>query len=464
MSLLNTEACPLRVAVVGAGPSGFYAVDHLFKSSNFVSVDLFDALPTPYGLLRGGVAPDHQKMKSVAKYYERVATKNAQIFNFFGNIEVGKDITVDELKSFYDAIIFSYGSSGDRLTGLPGENLQNIHSAREFVAWYNGHPDFVDLSFDLSCENVVVIGQGNVAIDVARILAKTPDELKETDIPEPVLDTLAQSQVRNIFLLGRRSPVQVAFTELEIKELGQLADCAVNVDPADLVLTASNESELRSEKNIKSQKNFAVLEELSKRSFAGKSKTIHLKFFHNPVSFSGTSTVSAIRCEKVKLEGEPFRQHIVKTGEAVDVNGGLVFRSIGYKGLEMPGLPFDHKRCIIPNDKGQVIGSDGQQIPGIFTSGWIKRGPSGVIGTNKPCSTETVTTLLSNISSLPLAKNRDAKAIFSYLDGKGLSYVTFDDWLKIDSLEVSAGQKLGKPREKFLHRHEFFSVLSKDYV
>lgn len=458
MSKLGSELNPLRVAIVGSGPSGFYALDYLLKSNIFTKVDMFDSLPTPYGLLRGGVAPDHQKMKTVAKYYERVAVKNADNFNFFGNVTIGKDITIDELRNYYDAIIFSYGASSDRLTGLKGESLKGIHSAREFVAWYNGHPDFTNSKFDLTQENVIIIGQGNVAVDVARILGKTVDELAVSDIPNPVIEQLAESKVKNIYMIGRRTVVQAAFTKMEIEELGHLADCDICINPKDLILSPANQIEL--EDSNKAQKNYQVLEEFAKNTNYNKSRKIILKFLYAPLSFLGSSVVSGMEFENVQLQGDAFKQNIVNTGEYETIQSSLIFRSIGYKGTTIDGLPFDDKKGVIYNDKGQVLDASGNICKGLFTSGWIKRGPSGVIGTNKPDSGETVETLLNAIETFSPAKFRHDTAMNELLKQKNIQHFTFDDWLKIDKIEVENGNQIGKPREKFTSVESMLKVIN----
>ena len=464
MTNLGSEQNPLRVAVIGAGPSGFYAVDQLFRKKELtVTVALFEALPTPYGLLRAGVAPDHQQMKSVSKYFERMVDKNSERFHYYGNVEIGKDMSIEELQNHYDAVIFSYGCSADRLTGLPGESKKNIHSAREFVAWYNGHPDYQNFEFDLSQESVAIIGQGNVAVDVARIIAKTPEELKNTDIPEHVLKKLAENKVKNIYMIGRRSPVQVAFTELEIKELGKLEKASVIIAKEDMDLTEANRLELEDEKNDKAKKNFKVLETYLQEEEKKETKII-LKFFSNPVEFQGQDKVEALRCEKVKLSGEPFKQRIEKTNEHIDIPAGLVFRSIGYKGTAIKGLPFDEKNGRVPNQKGQITSLDGKPLAGLYTSGWIKRGPSGVIGTNKPCSTETVETLLSQINELPQAGAREENKVVNLLKSKNIDIINFQDWRKIENYENNKGASLGKPREKILNRDEALNIIKKDTV
>ncbi|RAP38865.1 NADP oxidoreductase [Candidatus Marinamargulisbacteria bacterium SCGC AAA071-K20] len=448
-STLGSEDKALRVAIIGGGPSGFYAADSLFKSQLNINVDIFEKLPTPYGLLRGGIAPDHQKMKSVASYYERVAVKNEDHFNYFGNIEVGKDITIQELQTYYDALIFSYGSESDKSLGIQGEDLQGSHSAREFVGWYNGHPEYTELNFDLSQDSAVVIGLGNVAIDVVRILAKTPKELASSDIVSYAQDALKDSQVKNIHMIGRRGPAQAAFTRLEIQELGELEDCDIVVHKKDLKLTEASITESEDPKNSKAKKNLEILYNLSEKTPVGKSKTIHIHFFKSPKVIKGEKMVESIDFDRNKLIGEPFKQKVAPTGIEETIDCGLVFRSIGYKGTPIAGVPFDEKAGIIPNKKGAVISEDHKPITGLFTSGWIKRGPSGVLGTNKSCSQETVETLLNTLNNLSEAPNRDSDDLLEELSNKGLDVVNFLDWKRLDSEEVLRGSQIGKPREKF---------------
>jgi ferredoxin--NADP+ reductase len=461
MTELGTEAMPLRVAIIGAGPSGFYAADALFKSPLSVSVDAFDMLPTPYGLLRGGVAPDHQKMKSVSAYYARVAEKNSDNFRFIGNVCVGMDVTVDELKQYYHALIFSYGAEGDKKTGLPGEALDGVHSAREFVAWYNGHPDFQHLNFDLSQKNVAIIGQGNVAIDVARILAKSKEELLASDITDTALNALSNSAVENIYIIGRRGPVQSAFTELEIREFAELSESTIHINPSDLTLNEANIEE-RDASN-KATKNMRALEDLAQLQQDKKKKAVFVEYFKYPKSLKGVERVTSLEADVVRLEGEAFNQKAVKTGDNWSIPAGLVFRSIGYKGKELPGVPFDSEKGVIPNDKGRILDTSNQPLLGMYTSGWIKRGPSGVLGTNKPCSTETVDSLLNDVSLLPspLLVTSD---ICDLLDSRGVRTVSFDDWKIIDAFEINNGKASGKPREKCVSREEIFSILDTQKV
>jgi len=456
MTELGTAARPLRVAVVGSGPAGFYATEALFKSDRAVVVDIFDRLPTPYGLVRAGVAPDHQKLKSVIRIYERIAED--QRFHFFGNVTVGRDVTVDELREHYDAILLSCGAETDRRLGIPGEDLAGSHTATEFVGWYNGHPDYQDREFDLSQEVAVVIGQGNVAMDVSRILAKTVDELKETDITQRALDALAASRVREIHVIGRRGPVQAKFTPPEIKEIGHLADCDPVVDVAALELAPACRAELEDPKNTHARKNLAVLEEFASRTPSGKRRRYHLRFFLSPVGIEGDARMERLVLEKNRLSGEPFHQSARGTGETTAMEAGLLFRSVGYRGVPIPGLPFEERKGIIPSREGRV--TEGETIlPGLYVAGWIKRGPSGVIGTNKPDSYETVASLLADIGGLAPCPHTDSAAFAERLRAQGVRVVSFQDWKRLDALETERGQAVGKPREKFTRLEEMLDRL-----
>ncbi len=424
-----------RIAIIGAGPSGFYAADSLFKSGQPFQVDMFDRLPTPFGLLRGGVAPDHQKMKSVGSYYDRIATTNPT-FSFFGNVHVGKDISVDELKQYYDALIFSYGAETDKHLGIPGESLPGSYTATEFVGWYNGHPDYQDRQFDLSHDSVAIIGQGNVAIDVTRILAKTPHELSTSDMTQAAMDALSKSNIKNIYLIGRRGPAQSAFTELEIKELGNLDDCDIRVRPEDMNIDVPTES--------KAARNYAILKGFSEKAPKPASKIIHVRFYLSPLEFQP----GAITFEINQLDAE---QRAVGTGKKETLPCGLMFRSIGYKGIAMPGLPFDEKKGVVPN-------TDGRVAPGIYVCGWIKRGANGVLGSNKPDGKQTVDCLLAD---LPQLSRPSAENIRTLLESRSIQAISYADWQKVDVEEVRRGQGKGKPREKFTSTSEILSFLSK---
>ena len=453
---LGSERCPLRVAIVGSGPSGFYAADALFKSGRNVMVDMFERLPTPYGLVRLGVAPDHQKIKSSIRVYEKIAQNPA--FGFWGNVKVGHDLLVDELRQYYDAIIFAVGAETDRRLNVPGEDLPGSHTATEFVGWYNGHPDYRDRQFNFDTESAVVIGQGNVAVDVCRILAKSVDELKSTDIVQYALDALAESRIRDIYMVGRRGPAQAKFTQLEVKELGRLADCHPVVDPADMALDALSREEANHPDNHHALRILPELENFARRANENKAKRLHFRFLRSPAEITGNGRVEKIVLEKNELVGEPFNLSARGTGKFEEINCGLLFRSVGYVGVPMPGLPFDERRGTIFNIDGRVVDQD-QPIPGIYVAGWIKRGASGVIGTNKPDSASTVEALIDDLPSLPPASNRSSENLEKLLNERGVKVISFSDWEKIDHEERERGQAAGKPREKFTKIEEMLAFV-----
>lgn len=444
--VLGSDDCPLRVAIVGSGPSGFYAADALFKSGRSVTVDMFDRLPTPYGLVRLGVAPDHQKIKSAIRVYEKIA-KNPR-FAFWGNVKVGGDVRVDELRQSFDAIIFAVGAETDRRLNIPGEELPGSHTATEFVGWYNGHPDYQDRQFNFDTDSAVIIGQGNVAVDVCRILAKNVDELKSTDIAQYALDALAESKIRDIYMVGRRGPAQAKFTQQEVKELGRLAECHPVVDPADMDLDPSSRTEADHPDNHHALRILPELEAFAQRPPANTRKRLHFLFLRSPAEIVGDGRVEKIVLEKNELTGEPFNLSARGTGEHEELPCGLVFRSVGYVGVPMPGLPFDERRGTIFNIDGRVVDED-RPIPGIYVAGWIKRGASGVIGTNKPDSASTVQALMDDLPSLPPCPNRTTEKLENLLAERAVKVISFSDWEKIDREEQERGQVAGKPREKF---------------
>jgi len=458
MSALGSDECPLRVAIVGSGPSGFYAAESLYKAEIPLRLDMFDRLPTPFGLVRGGVAPDHPKIKTVTKIYDRIAAHEG--FQFFGNVFIGRDIAVGELKLFYDAIIFACGAETDRRLGVPGESCPGSHTATEFVGWYNGHPDFRDRTFDLSAEAAVIVGQGNVAIDVCRILSKTVNELKNSDIARHALDALAESRIRRVYLIGRRGPVQAKFTSQELRELGALEACAPVVDPAELELDPLSQAELDDPNNKHSQKNVSILREFAERCPANTPKQCHIRFLRSPVEIRGADRVESVVLEKNTLEGEPFNLRARGAGETEELPCGLVFRSVGYRGVPIPGVPFDEEQGIFPNIGGRIV-ADGQPIAGLYACGWIKRGPSGIIGNNKPDSAETIKALLDDMPSLPPCPRRDSLEMARLLAERGVRAVSYADWRTIDAEEVARGQRAGKPREKFTRIEEFLALLDK---
>lgn len=451
---------PLRVAVVGSGPSGFYAAEALFKSDLPAQVAMVERLPTPYGLVRGGVAPDHAKIKSVTRVYDKIASHEA--FEFLGNVTVGKDVSIVELQRHYDAVIFACGAESEQSLGIPGEELPGSHSATEFVGWYNGHPDHRDRCFDLSCERAVVIGQGNVAIDVARMLAKTADELRHTDIAHHALEVLADSKIKEIHLIGRRGPVQAKFTAAELKELGELVDCDPLVDPGEIVLDPASRAELEDASNQHSKRNMAILEEFAGRPAPTKSKSCRIRFFRSPVALESADVapgrLARVVLEKNVLEGEPFRLKARGAGELEELPCGILFRSVGARGVAIPGVPFDDRRGIFPNKEGRIC--DGHTpVPGLYAVGWIKRGPTGIIGANKPDSQDTIKAFLADLPNLAPCPEPDTGPLKELLASRGVRVVSYADWQRIDAAEVERGKERGKPREKFVSIEEMLAVL-----
>ena len=448
---------PVRVAIVGSGPSGFYAADALIKADQDVAIDMYDRLPTPFGLVRGGVAPDHPKIKNVIRVYERTAKNDA--FSFLGNVQVGRDVSVAELRAHYDAVLFTCGAETDRTLDIAGIELPGSYTATEFVGWYNGHPDYLGRSFDLSQEIAVVIGQGNVAVDVTRVLAKTVDELQDTDIAAHALDALAESKVKEVHMIGRRGPVQAAFTNKEIRELGELADCdLVFNNLGDFELNPASQAELDDRANIGAGRNWKVLDELRVLQPAGKSRRIVVHFFQSPRELAGNGKVESLVLERNRLAGDAGDQWAEGTGQTDTVDCGLFFRSVGYRGVEIPGVPFEARRGVFPNAAGRIV-DDGAPVPGLYAAGWIKRGPSGVIGTNKPDSGETVKKLLEDLPALPGCETPDTESLQELLASRNVRVVSYADWQRIDAAEVARGKPNGKPREKFTTVPDMLAVL-----
>lgn len=465
MTALGTPDHPLYVAIIGAGPSGFYAAEHLLKQTDMtIYVDMYDRLPTPFGLVRGGVAPDHQKIKSVTKVYDRIAANPNM--RFFGNVEIGKHLSIDDLKAHYHQVIFTTGAQTDNRMGIPGEDLAGSHPATEFVAWYNGHPDYRHLQFDLSQEAVAVVGVGNVAMDVTRILTRTPDELVQTDIADYALDALRNSKVKRVYLLGRRGPAQAAFTTPEIKEFGDMQDCDPFVPPAEAELDEFSKEEVQQSADRSLNEKVKLIQ-----SYAGrpqtKSRQIVLRFMVSPTEVLGqdgrVTGLTLVKNELYRTELGTIRPRATTQTEHLDC--GLVFRSIGYRGVAIQGVPFHEKWGIISNQGGRVVDNDknGEVVVGLYTAGWIKRGPSGVIGTNKPDSVETTVAMLEDAKAGKVwpAPQANREAILAFVQARQPRFVSYSDWLKLDQLEVEAGIKLGRPRLKFTQVEAMLQALGK---
>jgi ferredoxin/flavodoxin---NADP+ reductase len=450
-----------RAAVVGAGPSGFYAADQLLKGG--IAVDLFDALPTPYGLVRAGVAPDHPKIKSVTRMYERTAQHPA--FRFFGGVEVGADVTAGELRERYHAVVYAVGTPTDNRLGIPGDDRPGSVAATQFVAWYNGHPGHADETFDLSCSRAVVIGNGNVAIDVARMLLLDPDELASTDTANHAIAAFAGASVTEVVILGRRGPAQAAFTNPELRELGELARADVLVEPADVELDPASAAWLESDDaSPTARRNVAILRELAARPPTERSHRVALRFCRSPVEVlgDGDGPVTGLRVERNRLEPAPRGGvRAVATGEHEVIPCGLVIRSIGYRGRPLPGIPFDERRGLIRNAGGRVCEEDGTPRRGEYAVGWIKRGPSGVIGTNKKCATDTVTALLEDLAGGRLAEPPQG-ADDAWLRARVPGLITWRGWEAIDEHERALGAPAGRPRIKLVRIPEMLAVVGQN--
>jgi ferredoxin--NADP+ reductase len=466
MTRPGTETQPLRVAIVGAGPAGYYAADHLLKQQGLVvEIDMIDRLPTPYGLVRAGVAPDHQKIKSVTAAFDKVAAHPR--FRFYGGIDFGKDITVNDLRRHYHQILYSTGAQTDRRMGIPGEDLEGSHPATEFVAWYNGHPDYRDCQFDLTQERAAVVGVGNVAIDVARVLCRSPEELATTDIAEHALEALRKSHIREVYLLGRRGPAQAAFTNPEVRELGELADADVMVLPDEVELDELSRASVEASGDRTIMKKVEILKSYAQRPPSGKSKKLVIRFLVSPVELEGNDRgeVTAIRLVRNELESTAAGTLQAKpTGEFETLPVGLVFRSVGYRGVPLPGVPFNESWGVILNQSGRVLDPQTKQpIIGEYAAGWIKRGPTGVIGTNKPDAAETVAGMMEDLAAgrVLAAEQPDATAAAQLMRERQPKCVSYEDWLRLNELEVARGRGFGRPRVKFTRVEDMLAALGR---
>ncbi len=457
----GTAERPLRIAIVGAGPAGFFTAGALLKETDFVcSIDIFDRLPTPYGLVRDGVAPDHPSIKKVTGKFEKIASDPS--VRFLGNVTFGEEVTRDDLKSRYHRIVYAVGAPADRRLGIPGEDLAGSWPATAFVAWYNGHPDFAGLEFDLSCERAVVVGNGNVAVDVARILVRSSEELARTDIADHALAALRGSRIREVVMLGRRGPAQAKFTNVELKELGKLEGVDVEVVDSDLMLDADSAAVLKS--NRTAERNYEILREMSARPSSGAERRIVLRFLTSPVELVGEEgRVTCVRTERNRLvTGPNGYQSAEGTGECRLLDAGLVLRSVGYRGLPLPDVPFDDARGVIPNLAGRVTdGPGGDPVPGEYAVGWIKRGPTGIIGTNKADAAETVRTLVEDLRVEGAGPAPPGGDVEELLAARGVRYVTFGDWINLDEQEKRNGEAEGRPRVKFVRVDDMLRVLGK---
>lgn len=448
----------MRVAIIGSGPAGFYAAEALLKRTDeVVHVDMFDRLPTPYGLVRRGVAPDHQNIKAVTRVYEKTAARPT--FRFFGNVRLGTDLTVDDLRQHYHQIVYAVGNEADRRLGIPGEGIPRCTPASVFIGWYNGHPDYRHAKIDLSVSRVAVVGNGNVAIDAARILLRTPAELEKTDIAAHALETLRNSQVREVFILGRRGPEQASFTSAELKELGEMEDAEPVVSPSDLAGFVVPESA----RNSQQDKNLKILQSFAERQPNAKMKKLHLRFLVSPIEIIADTAgnVSGLKLEKNRLELLPDGTTSAQgTGEIEILEVGMVLPAIGFSVERIAGVPYDEKARIIANEDGRVIDPVSRSvIPNEYVVGWARTGPQGLIGSHKAASGHVVAHMVTDGAGLAARELPDRGAIAALLRKRGLQIVSFNDWKQLDDVEVARGELRDAPRDKIVDVETMLAIL-----
>ena len=442
----------LRLAIVGAGPAGIYAADILLKHERSfdVSIDLFERLPAPYGLVRYGVAPDHPRIKGIVNALREVLD-TGQI-RLFGNVNYGSDITLEDLKKHYHAVIFSTGAITDQVLNIPGMDLRGSYGAAEFVSWYDGHPD-VARTWPLEAKHVGVIGNGNVALDVARMLAKHPEDLEPTEIPDNVLDGLLASSATDVHVFGRRGPLQVKFTPLELRELGEMRDVDVVIYGEDFVFDESSQRAIESSKQL-----FVInkiFDQWRAREPGSASRRLHLHFYAKPLEILGEDAVESLRYERTEPDGAGGA---VGTGEIREIPLQAIYRAVGYRGTELPGIPFDSRRGVIPNHEGQVICDDNTVMPGVYATGWIKRGPVGLIGHTKSDAMETIQHVVKDQASWWNPAQPEEESVSALLHSRGVRYTNLEGWQRLDAKERQLGEARGRERLKLVPREEMLEV------
>lgn len=440
----GTQERPLRIAVIGSGPAGVYAADMITKSAEVrdglvVSIDLFDRYPAPYGLIRYGVAPDHPRIKGIVNALYKVLDRGD--IRFFGNVEYGTDLSIEDLQKHYDAVIFATGAIKDADLNIPGIELDGSYGGADFVSWYDGHPD-VSREWPLNAKEIAVIGNGNVALDVARVLSKHADDLLVTEIPENVYAGLKESPVTDVHIFGRRGPAQVKFTPMELRELSHSKDVDIVLYEEDFDFDEASDVAVKSNNQVKTMVNtltnwLVEQDDDAADPTTGASRRLHLHFLHNPVEITGEDgKVTGIKFERTELDGTGNARG---TGEFIDYPVQAVYRSVGYFGSALPDVEFDHKRGVVTNDAGRVLGVDGTHVPGIYATGWIKRGPVGLIGHTKGDALETITHLLADRDQLPLAAEASPAAVTELLDSRGVEFTSWEGWLELDAHEKALG-------------------------
>ena len=450
-----------RIAIVGAGPAGAFAATSLWRMRRDAEVDLFERLPTPWGLLRGGVAPDHQEIKRLDDTFDRETLQ--QGCRLFGNVGVGVDVSHDELMRHYSAVIYATGAQTDKSLGIPGEELPGSWAATEFVAWYNGHPDYRGLEFDLSPRRAVVIGNGNVAADVTRMLTLSPAELERTDVADHALAALRQSRIEEVVILGRRGPAQAAFTSSELRELGHMEGVDLLVSPEEIELDPISRKWLKDEGTFTARKNVQLLREFATRGERTDARRrIVLRFLRSPVEIRGNGRVEAVDVHRnaIVRAGDGSLRPRPVDGDIETIDCGLVLRSVGYRAVPLPGVPFDERSFVLPNDRGRVLRTDGKPLPGVYAVGWIKRGPTGILGTNKRDADETVRCLVEDLAAdrLPVPPDPDPEHIEALLAERKPDLVTVEGWRAIDAHERDRGSHEQRPRIKLSSRDELLTA------
>ncbi len=444
---MTDQTRPLRVAIVGAGPAGIYAADALMKSDTEVSIDLFERMPAPFGLIRYGVAPDHPRIKGIITALHKVLDKDA--VRLLGNIDYGTDITLEDLRRFYDAVIFSTGANADRALNIPGIDLDGSYGAADFVSWYDGHPD-VPRTWPLEAEKVAVLGVGNVALDIARVLAKTGDELLPTEIPANVYEGLKNNKAVEVHVFGRRGPAQAKFTPLELRELDHSPTIEVIVDPEDIDYDEGSEIARRSSKQVDMVAN--TLQDWAIRDQGDRPHKLFLHFFESPHEVLGEDgKVVGLRTERTELDGTG---NVRGTGKFNDWDVQAVYRAVGYLSQNIPSIPFDDQAGTVPNEAGRVLDESGKHMDATYVTGWIKRGPVGLIGHTKGDANETIACLLEDAPNFAGAAEPGEDAVIEFLEGKGVPYTTWQGWYRLDAHERSLGEPEGRERIKVVERED----------
>ncbi|MGC8739391.1 MAG: NADP oxidoreductase [Candidatus Hydrogenedens sp.] len=445
-----------RIGIIGSGPSGFFSAEHILRLHPDCEIDMYERYPDPFGLVRKGVAPDNPNIRNVSKAFDIIAENKR--FAYFGNVDVGIDITLAELQNYYDAIIIACGMETSQRLEIPGEDLAGSYTASSIVGWYNCHPVYHSLDIKLEGKRAVIIGMGNVALDVARILCRPVSELSKTDISNHAIKVLGESKLKEVYIVGRRGPTQAKFKENELLSLEEVGDTDIIIEPSELEINESSREEMTNHPSI--QRMFEYFKKFSMNKVQ-KNRQIYFTFLRSPIRIVGDGKVEQIMFEKNVLEGLPYKQRAVGTGIIEKMDCDYVISSIGYRGNRFPGLPYDETKGVIPNRNGRVVKND-EIVPGIYVTGWIKRGPVGLIGHNKPDSLETVKNLLDDLSQLKENKQGSREDVIKLLKSKNIQFINYDDWKRIDSSEIERGKIIRKIRERFCMPKDMLRIVSED--